>query len=69
MSGKAPLEGESALMYLYGVYLLNGGSKEEFFDLSFEDLQIMSVVALSGIHRNANAIAQSISKLFRGKDE
>jgi len=56
-------------MYLYGVYLLNGGSKEEFFDLSFEDLQIMSVVALSGIHRNANAIAQSISKLFRGKDE
>ena len=41
-SGRAPLDGDSALLYIYGIYLSNGGNPDDFMELTMDDIQIMT---------------------------
>lgn len=53
------------MLYVYGEYLLHGGSKEQFRRLTMEDIQIMAAVALAGRRRTAGCIADAVAGLFK----
>lgn len=56
--------GEAALMYAYGLYLLNGGSKRDFMDLNEEDVATMLAVD-DGIRTRR---VKAIKAFFGGRD-
>ena len=55
-SGKSALDGDSALLFAYGIYISNGGNPSDFMDLSMEDIQIMFTAYMGAQKRAANNI-------------
>lgn len=61
------MSGDAVMLYVYGTYLLNGGTKDRFLDFDSDDLQIMATVATARMKRQADMNAASVSKLFRSE--
>lgn len=60
---------EAVLLYAYGTYLMNGGTKEGFMELNDEDVQIMVTTHMASARRNALVNANSIARIFGGSDQ
>lgn len=55
-SGKSTLDGDSALLFAYGIYLSNGGTPSEFMEMSLEDIQIMFTAYMGAQKRAARSV-------------
>ena len=55
-SGKSSLDGDSAMLFAYGIYLSNGGTPSDFMDLSVEDIQIMFTAYMGAQKRAAKSM-------------
>lgn len=53
-------DGDAALMMAYGVYLMNGGRREDFMELTADDVQIMLTTYLGTQARQASRLARAI---------
>ena len=60
---------EAVLLYAYGTYLMNGGTKEGFMELNDEDVQIMVTTHMASARRNALVNANSIARIFGGSEQ
>ena len=57
---RGDVQGESAMMMAYGLYLLNGGRPSDFSDLTPDDVQVMVATYFGLQARQADAIARRI---------
>ncbi len=62
------MEGTSAILYGYGLYLLGGGTPEGFMSLTPSDVQIMIQVHDCVEARRRNDRNEDLIKMF-GKDQ
>lgn len=62
------LSPDAIILYAYGIYLANGGTKEGFMELNEEDVQIMVTTHMASARRNALIITNSIAKLLGGTE-
>jgi hypothetical protein len=58
------LSEEETMMYVYGLYLMHGGSPEKFDDLTMTDIQLMYVAYLGEQKRNSKEVARRIGKVL-----
>ena len=57
---------EAAALFMYGEYLRHGGRREDFMDLTGEDIQLMySATEARTMRRNAEAMAAIAGKELR----
>lgn len=68
-SGRTPLEGDAALLYIYGIYLSNGGKPDDFMDLTLEDIQIMFTAYFGSQKRAADSIIRALMKAMNKREE
>ena len=70
MSGD--MSSESAYLFAYGVYLSNGGSREGFEDLTYDEVQLIYTVTMARQRKFTNDIVlnlvKAIAKMFGGND-
>lgn len=50
------MDGDSALLFAYGIYLSNGGTPSEFMEMSLEDIQIMFTAYMGAQKRAARSV-------------
>jgi hypothetical protein len=62
------MQGTSALLYGYGLYLLGGGTPSDFRELSDEDIQVMIQTRESLAIRERNALLKGLVEIFTGKE-
>lgn len=55
-----------AVLEAYGTYLMHGGSKETFMDLTDDDIQIMYTAYFGGQRRMVHSLVDRIGKMFSG---
>ena len=60
---------DTSLMYTYGLYLLNGGTSEDFMSMSDDDIQAMYTSAIARDKILAKDIIIGISKIFSGSSD
>lgn len=59
-SGKSSMNGDSALLYAYGIYLSNGGTPSGFLDMTPDDIQIMFTAHVGSQRRLAKGIVKAL---------
>lgn len=58
------MSSDGAILYAYGIYLSNGGRKEDFLDLTFEDVQIMYTSYVGSKKNERLGMLEGIGKLI-----
>ena len=70
MSGE--LSSDSAYLYAYGTYLANGGRREDFLDLSLDEIQLIYTVTTARQEKqmrdHLNGLVKILSKMFAGEN-
>lgn len=61
-NGTSALEGNTALLFTYGIYLANGGKPSDFMDFTPDDVQIMFTSYLGAQKRAANSMVRALIK-------
>lgn len=54
---------DAAVLMMYGEYLKNGGKREDFMDLSMEDIQIMYSVYMTDELRAMKRMTEAIAAI------
>ena len=62
------VQGQTALLYGYGLYLMGGGTPSDFMDLTESDIQILIQTRESLAIRERNAILKGLVEIFTGKE-
>lgn len=68
-SGKSALDGDSALLFAYGIYLSNGGTPAGFLEMTQDDIQIMFTAYIGSQRRLAKNIVRSLSETMSREGE
>lgn len=55
---------EGAFLYTYGTYLSKGGTREGFYDLTPDDVQLLYTVYTAEEHRKESAILTGVAKIM-----
>ena len=58
---------DAAVLLMYGEYLKNGGRREDFMDLSMEDIQIMYSVYMTDELRSMRRMTEAMAAIL-GKE-
>lgn len=54
-------------MYVYGIYLMHGGTYEGFLDLDMDDVQMMYAAYRGDQEHMRNALLKGFFKMFGGE--
>ena len=70
MSGD--MSSDSAYLYAYATYLANGGRREDFLDLSHDEIQLIYTVSMAKQEKQTrdhlNGLVKILSKMFVGEE-
>lgn len=70
MSGE--MSSDTAYLYAYGTYLSNGGRREDFLDLSYDEVQLIYTVSMAKQEKQTKdhlmGLAKILGKMFVGDE-
>ena len=62
-------DNDTALLYAYSVYLLHGGTRENFMKLTEDEVQLILSTHLAERDREAYTILKGLGTMFGGKQQ